>query len=305
MIAAIFPVAIQQSQYTSTEGSAAAIARGAVNSIGLTIKSEDMPAPVPPGPPPPATPRPRARVYSLRDPQQARPLKTQFGPWLADYTAPGWMNREQLWDRVKGSLINVNDPRYGYVLLYRRDPGSAYAQVFVVVTQSRVRRNYEPSKDLVVPPAGLWANLQARPVTVAQLTSDGEGPRIDQQITFRATDPGFAALAEGCFVIISNSNLSLGSPPNPARQGWFNGRIYRLGNKVSNITYELMPGYDFQKDVGPDGSSGLRSGDTTDDVTGLTNADAFVVGRTYVGGSEPWDGPAQDVAVYTTFVQLR
>jgi len=64
-----------------------------------------------------------------------------------------------------------------------------------------------------------------------------------------------------------------------------------------------MPGSDFAPDAGPDGQF-----NTPDDIMALDeNADAFVVGKTFLGANAAlqFDGPAQDIAVYTTFVQLK
>ena len=303
MVAAIFPVAIQQTQNTTSEGNAAAIARGAVATMQQTLQNVDMPetAAPPPTPPPPPAPPPageRGRVFSLRNPQQSP--KGKKYRWLEQ--VPGWTDPDQLWNRTKGNLIVPNDPRFGWVGFYKREYGSPYVQVFVVATQTRVRSVYEPAKDLVPMggngPLAPLANLQARPVTVSA-NSGG--------ITF--SPPAFAAaVAEGCYVIIASSNLSPGSPPNLARVGWMNGRIYRVGNRFGGDTWDYMPGNEFRPDPGPDGSTGnVVPGDTADDITELIDADAFVVGRSLVnsGGTALFEGPAQDVAVYTTFVQLR
>src|SRR5207247_2892576 len=115
---------------------------------------------------------------------------------------------------------------------------------------------------------------------------------------------------EGAFVIIARDNLAA---PNVGRM---NGRIYRLGTRradldsettitefsslSSKIVYELQPGGDFTIDPGADGSLG-----TADDIKFLPGADAFVVGRNLVPGSSPatYEGAAQDISVYTTFIQ--
>src|SRR5688572_31350501 len=68
MVAAIFPVAIQQARTTSEEGNAAAIARGAVSFIEQNLTNADMPAIRTAGSRP-GTPLP---VQSFRDPQAAR-----------------------------------------------------------------------------------------------------------------------------------------------------------------------------------------------------------------------------------------
>jgi hypothetical protein len=314
MIAAIFPVAIQQSRTTSEEGNAAAIARGAVTFIQDNLTSVDMPALGVPGVP--------AKVQSFRDPQTVRTStgiaklnnETQVPPGSPPGTLPHWQLPHQLWNKVRGNLIVGNDPRYAWVPLYRRDmlPGptattsvpSPYAQVFVIVTQvrnelpNRSGTNYAPGADLhTTATAGSTTplvNLQARPVQVTIL------PAAQDRIVFLPNpERTHTAVAEGSYVIIANDNLAR---PNTGRM---NGRIYRIGNPVEGVanTWFLMPGNDFvpepaRTDVTPNQSA----------INGLAGADAFIVGKTYMGtgtGSDPFQGPAQDVAVYTTFIQVR
>lgn len=308
MIAAIFPVAIQQAQNTSSEGSAAAIARGAVATVQQSLQKADIPdimAPTPRSAPVTTPPTPgRGRVYSFKDPQGI-PRSSTFGNWLMPN--PGWTQPDQLWAKTKGSQILPNDPRYGWVGLFRREFGSPYAQVFIIVTQARIETAYDAARDLT-PLAGRQirppiANLQARPVQV--LIRRNPTTSVYEAIF---SGPAAGAVAEGAYFIIANDNLDPKAgntnPPQPwRREGWMNGRMYRVANRVNGNVWDLMPGSDFTPDAGPDGQ--FATGAKSDDVNeiGPRPADAFVVGRTYVGGDK-FDGPAQDVAVYTTFIQL-
>ncbi len=77
---------------------------------------------------------------------------------------------------------------------------------------------------------------------------------------------GANAVAEGTFIVLDN------------------GRIYRVGNQ-SGTSWELMPGYDI-------------ADATTENVNGAT---AYILGRT----APAYDGPAQDIAVYSTFIPVN
>jgi len=264
MLAAMFPVAIQQSKSNVDESEAASIARGMANVVqrlGQYTGSGTL------FPSMAASANDPAKVYSIVNPQPA------------GYTT--WTGND-LWKSLSGDLINANDPRYASVLLYKREFGSSTAQLFVVVTQVRTRDRYT-SADLTINGGATYANLQARAVNVT--IADG----TPDTITFNSGD--YNAVAEGCYVVIANDTSS--------SNAWMNGRVYRVGSYVSGTTWELMPGNDFQADAGPDGVFG-----TGDDITtGIANADAFVVGRDISTGS--YEGPAQDVAFYTTFISVR
>jgi prepilin-type N-terminal cleavage/methylation domain-containing protein len=309
MVAAIFPVAIQQTQNNSSEGTAASIARGAAAYMQQTLVDTDIPRITPPDAKPGALPG-RARVYAFRDPPSTKNADPKFGMWLEKLPkTPTWQYADQLWDRVKGAQIVSSDPRYGWVGLFRRDPSSSYVQIYVIVTQARVSTNYQPGKDLALLKNSFtvpMANLQPKPLQVRIV-----GNRLSV-----LRGPGAGAVAEGCFLIIANDNLEKQAGRNPtsippeARIGWMNGRIYRVGNNVGGNSWDLMPGSDFSTDPGPDGQLESPTSSPMDDVRNLddNDVDAFVVGRTLVpgtGGTATYDGPAQDVAIYTTFVQLK
>ena len=84
-----------------------------------------------------------------------------------------------------------------------------------------------------------------------------------------------------------------------------NGRIYRVGNNVAGNVWDLMPGNDFTPDPGVDGK--LGTGDDIDQL-GPAPVAAFVVGKTLADASSTppkYVGTAQDIAIYTTFIQMK
>ncbi|MCC7349910.1 MAG: hypothetical protein IT446_05010 [Phycisphaerales bacterium] len=263
MLAAMFPVAIQQSKSNVDESEAASIARGMANvaqQLGQYTTSSNLFKPT------------GTFVYSIADPQFDGTNKL--------------LDTFNLWKSLSGDLINADDPRFASVLLYKRPNGSSTAQLFVFVMQARTRDQFTVAQDMAVVAPSIYCNLQARGVNVSIL--DG----IPDTVTFNGGD--FNAVAEGCYLVIANDNIS--GPGN----GWMNGRVYRVGSYVGGTTWELMPGNDFSADNGP---NGVWNGGSGDDVTTLTNADAFVVGKDISTGS--YEGPAQDVAFYTTFISVR
>jgi hypothetical protein len=278
MIAAMFPVAISQQQSTQQETNAAAFARGAASYFETIATNTLLPASGTAAQPN------RPLVLSVRNPQSTNPAAS--------------LPNEDLWNALKGNLIVAGDQRYGIVMLYRREGDSAdatratwkrQAQLIVIVTQVRNRSTYN-SDDVFAttpPTAPAGYNLQARPVVV-DVTSDGTGPVVDQRVTFKSGQTG--SVAEGSYLIISDDNLTA------TNEGVLNGRIYRIGSHVAGDEWELAAGNDFAP-YDPDGSGPSPA------INGLTDANAFVVGRNVVTGG--YEGLAQDIAVYTTFVQVR
>jgi hypothetical protein len=210
-------------------------------------------------------------------------------------------HNDYLWSTVVKNLIQASDPRFAWVAFYKRDfieqgvptapaqnlptptiSPAPYAQIIMVGIRSRVKQNYDPANDPLLPnspflPVLLTANLGAG--------NQAGGPTIQ----FSSSS---GAISENAYVIVSDNGAiqqpALPTPPFPA--GSFNGRIYRLGtiNTAGNPpTYNFAPG------------EGPGSNDPA-----LTGAQVFVVGQ----GLDPnnannYGGGAQDVTAYTTFVQ--
>jgi hypothetical protein len=296
MIAAMFPVAISQSKTTSEETSASAIARGGVNYLDTIATGRNMPPTDAANPTQPALVVPFIGTPAAAPPYTMTPAGT--GSWQA----------------IRGSLVLAADPRYAFVPMYRRETGSNQAQVFVVAVQSRARSRYDDTDTVNLTGAQVWyANLKARPVTV-NVNPSGGGPNVPWIQITNATGANMpqaaAAVAEGTYVVIAaDPGGNAGSPI-----GTFNGRIYRVGAQAVDATgaavantWTLQPGNDYAaiKSPGPNGTWG-DADDTAYDLG--TDATALIVGSEYNMETAPADdfrGPAQDIAIYTSFIQVR
>jgi len=322
MVAAIFPVAIQQTALTGDETVAAAIAREGTNAMTSINNSALLPPTV--SNPPSITAAPNQRVigqvWSLHDDRMVN--WTPFAP-----TAPT-LQRDVTWNAISGNLILPMDRRYAWVGMYKRDgtwnnPATSispdpFAQVILIGVQCRNRSAYvatlpTPSVgDLdrspnVSPPAP--ATLEPMLMTASfEATDTSTGPPV---MTFdtSAGDGRTGRLAPGAFVVVSDDNLiNYSNATYHQYAGQFNGHIYRLGNfradmSTSNqVSYEFAPGYDSFPDPG-----------VSTTVTELKNAQVFVVGRGYTDPTNPkggssqfqFDGAAQDVAVYVTYIRVN
>ena len=306
MAAAIFPVAIQQTQNASDESVSASVAWNALTVIQAKFSDAELP---PIGAPPPY----REDLYpavvrSFRDPQahslptllKGQPTNRYKTGRSATGTNPDPKDqitfaqpRDYLWNRIKGESVIVDDRRFAWVAFYRRhviylihDDPAPYAQVVVVVARARETSAFS-ARDVT---DALLANLQPRPVQF-DLTSDGDGPKVDQLVTFTRGDKD--AVAEGAYLIVAHDKLPRptgGFVPSP--QGAMNCYVFRIGNHVAGDTWELSPEADFA----PQNVLGTP-------VEGLSDAEGYVIGRTRTGGR--YAGVAQDVAVYTMIIPMH
>ena len=250
LIAGVFPVGLSQTKSTLDETVAASVARQATAYLEQTATDATMPP-----------------LGSFVPVQIASPVEA-----------------------VRRNMIQPSDPRYAWVALYKRDPGSNVAQVIVFVTQSA--NTYSVENDFKDFGGGLM-NLQPRLVKVD--IADGL-PNDTITVTTSGGDDQSNAAASGAFVAITVDNIAA---PDVGR---FNGRIYRLGNRVAGTTnqFTLAPGYEFTPEVKLPGVSGSK------DVNGLAGAAAWIIGRSRTGNSPAnFEGNAQDVAIYATFVTVK
>jgi hypothetical protein len=279
MVAAIFPVAIQQSKTTSEEASAAATSRAAVLHLQSIATELTMP---------------RTEQENDAKPAFVAPFNNVTSPLVAP--APTVVGTGS-WEAVRGNMILNTDRRRAWVPLYKRESGTSNAQVWIIAVENRARSAYEPA-DLL--PGG---NLTPRPVNV-RILDNVNNTGIDW-ITFAPWsapyDRSNEAVAEGTYVVVGDDNLAA---PN---EGRLNGRIYRVGVPASDLglgpppanTWELAPGNDFVPED-PDGSG------PDPVIPAPTAALAFVVGREPVpGGGGGYQGAAQDISIYTTFITVR
>lgn len=361
MIAAIFPVALQQTKLTGEEVNAASSGRSGVNFIQQVGKvSGNLPVTrslqmIPAN----STVTLPGAVYTFRDdrialgPDGGMPLNAAGDPdGAGPLTAVDV--RDRIWKEISGKLILPSDNRLAWVALYRRgatytnstaaalpedDPGlvvspSAFAQVFVIGVEVRNRSLYDAVKDLSrYDNTGTMVNLGAA-TTKPPATLEGrtvffkltEGNTNPDQIQFFTATGGTLEeplAVEGAFIVVSDdvTNTAAGTAGNTTN-GVSNGRIYRLGTKRDDLgvgIYELAPGWDMTY-VNPNGVPG-DADDRNENIPARSvlvspaagsPAVGIMVGRGYADQTKPfvsiaapgagYEGAAQDVAVYTSFV---
>jgi len=189
-----------------------------------------------------------------------------------------------LFGYVAGNLIPPEDPRYAWVPFYRRGVDrfgqpSTSAQVVVVACRIRTKPNYEPVD---------FTNGTLVPKLLDRV-SFFKNSNLDQADTMTVTGGGDDVLAPGTFVVIANDTSPADSNfPGVNATGW----VYRVAGRSTDPTagpntWELAPGMDLK-------ASGYN----------LKQADCYVVGQAKdaVGN---YAGGAQDVAVYSSFIQLH
>ncbi len=266
MVAAMFPVAISQTRANVEETAGSIIAPGAVGALNRSLTDRLAP---PTGPV-----NAIGAVWSFRDSRMA-----------AAYTQA---RADALWNAVRGNTIQTRDDRYGWVPMFKRNDGDSYAQVIIIGVQNRNRERYVAPVDVTRPPNDGPNDAPAtlEPRLFDYTLTPGASASDPDTITF--SNGPLDALGAGAYVVISTDT----STTNPGRA---NGYIYRLGNSGSGTgTWELAPGND-TKNVSYPGGATLQG-------------KAFVVGR---GRDAPgnagsyYAGTAQDVCVYTTFIQLK
>lgn len=290
MIAAMFPVAISQSQTTSEESTGASIARGAVQHISSIAGRSSMRATdngVIANPPPVA---PFTGIY-----QSPPATEPPAGYTIAPVNTGSW-------EAVKGNLILQSDPRFAFVPFYARRTGSSFAKLIIVTVRARARATFDATD--VTPDAN--ANLQPRAVTVEVQNNVGN-THVDW-VTF--TGPNVEGVAEGTCVVIASHAANA-----PTTINYYAGQVFRVGRKVPEgeivgspsvtavaNTWELVPGNDFIPSPGADDKV-----DTGDDLVFPTAAAGYIVGRELEtpGTAGVFRGVSQEVSYYTTFVQVK
>jgi type II secretory pathway pseudopilin PulG len=319
LVAAALPVAIVQSQETLDQTIATQVAKGASEYI------EAMASP-----------------NTLRETANGIPNWNMFtlgsAPWYAigDTSKLGYGHEYATlaWEKVRGHMIHSTDPRYAWVAAYTREiksvlrKDSPYVEATIWVTRSRIRDRYTQA-DL----DGARPNLRLREVLVflQEGTKNGvPGPDIAEFYPAYSGDYANVdvtkAVAEGTFLLISDDQQEVKIKVSPTSgrlensRGMCNGRVYRVGSRRLDLgpnKWELMPGWDMPSGpgcggAGPDGILNTADDNQNIPVNGTpgsrsSNAGlALIMGRQSTDASDAssFDGPAQDVMVFQTYVKL-
>lgn len=126
MVAAMFPVAVQQAKESHDETTAAEITMSAVNTIQNSLNAAPANAPAV-----------TADLYA----------QAENGLF--------WTNATY---GIRGSVIYEPDPRYAWTALYRRSAGSPFIQVTIFVISSTDGRPFTAADDVIpaIGPPNLW-----------------------------------------------------------------------------------------------------------------------------------------------------
>ena len=317
MVAAIFPAAIMQTQAAMEESTGTAVVRNGVTQIGAgrnMRKDQLVPTPkqhVPPttqvAAPPPSGP-PSAYIYSFRDPR-------------AGSTPELVVARAELWNSIRGDLIDSTDPRFASIPMYSREGGANFIRVICVAVRLRNGEKFERDRAnpqvgdapaLPLPSAPTTpipqVELQPIPAAVTLMNNDTGGPdlitieeltntetNVNDLVTQSQNVPNAARV--GAVVIISDDR----GVDDPATQftnevGQANGRIYRLGAQVGPNQWELAAGYDM--------GSNLENLPRT----GNKKAIAFVIGAGFASPGTPangYGGANRAVQVFDNLISLK
>ncbi|HWB54328.1 MAG TPA: hypothetical protein VG722_09045 [Tepidisphaeraceae bacterium] len=310
MVAALFPVAIQQTQATSQDVTATAYAQSITQMLPALVDG-------------PHAGNGASYIVPTGDTSLTPPIPPVYASFAAPQAAAASTVftgvNPHLWKEVSGSLINPINPRYGWVGFYSCDSSStaspyaakSYANVIAIITENQNPQasGYVASTDLYQPAGPEPATLQGWPISIKIVDSSdtsiaGLTGRMTSDVVF-INDGAVAgsqnAAATGAYIVVAKDNTS-------ATQYW-NGRIYRLAARRSDLdvdgpansqAWELAPGQDFTPENG---------------VT-LVNADAFVVGRQLMNPLLPYNATAgasynvftgnnQAIAAYTFTMKVQ
>jgi hypothetical protein len=322
MLAAIFPVALSQSKLTNDETRASQIAQGAVTYL-QSIAMDPTPLPV-------EDPLEIARyVRRCIFPATGMAAGTQWPGTVSAFTnlpvqsppQPGSdPDPQPAWNAVRLRQIDSNDPRFAWVALYRRDghpnpdtlaelsTWSKTVQIYVIPVQVRTRTTYsnQTSPDdiasllrddayLSYPGLARMSRSNLFPRQVRVMVEELPAPdNKPNHIWFTGESKLRGAAAEGAYVIMQQS-----------------GRIYRLGNRVAEKddntrgqAWELQPGNDI---ANPAAENFIVSPGLNAYLIGRESKwDVPVQSSPIAPDQNPkFEGPAQDVGIYTTFISIK
>jgi hypothetical protein len=320
-------VAIMQTQAAMEESTGTTVVRNGVQLIGSSrwMRKDFVitPPPAPPAPltapyvpptpnPIPATASglPSACVYSFRDPRAIVMATPQA--------------RANLWNSIRGDLIDNTDPRFATIPMYVREPNSNFIRIICIAVRLRNGERFEHDRNAPqegdAPPLPLAAGGTIDPVELAPvpaavtLVDNANGAdriTIEELTSTDVTDyPGPAgtnlvsqsagvanAAHDGAFVIISDDRgVDDGATPFVNEIGKANGRIYRLGQQLGPNLWELSAGYDMASPL-----ENLPK-------TGTKKAIAFVVGAGFASPGTPgngYGGANRSVQVFDNLISLK
>ena len=309
MVAAIFPVAIEQNQLTGEAASSSAFARVAASVVQQLRGYNANPA----------------VGYNVGSSQPAPSATATYPAYVFPFDStypslPGYAHGS--YAAVAGSQISSADPRFAVVPLYSLSANGTLAQFYFFNVTVRNRPVYDstditplsaapaPAQTTLTPKL-LQAKVTAGTPSLITFNSGSgsttwaspSGFVAAQQCTY-ATN-GIEAVGTGCYVLVANDGL-LGT-----NIGSYNGKVYKVGNQrldlnAAGTEYELAPGDGFNP---PTGSTVTQLPDAANSNPW---ADVWIVGKglqnhaaAYTAGTNVYTDAVQDVSFYTTFAPIQ
>ncbi|HVT88230.1 MAG TPA: hypothetical protein VHD56_05215 [Tepidisphaeraceae bacterium] len=305
MVAGVFPVALQQANESGDQVNGVGGARAGMAFLGQVVNDGTVSTPF-------TVADAKLATNVLPSGTSALPAPSVVvQPWKA--TPP---SGPYLWDMARGNLVRPDDSRYGWIFLYRRDGDpdkpdgwAQYAQVYIFPVHARNTATFNVEDDTNSPKdntgtrvVGVLPRLTAKPVLVTIQHSGAVDLITVKPVVVNNLD--YLAAVEGAYVVIQDDNIT------GASKGRHNGDIFHLGvhrfdqETSGTRVFELSPGGEFRDDPGADGDINI----VADNVTGLTDAQAFIVGADYVSpydATAPYSGNSMALGAYTTFVKIQ
>lgn len=336
MVAAMFPVAIHQTEATTQETITASVGRQATDYME-TIAGMQMPVAsvqglTPTGTTPNApynvllptflsTTVPAASSFTLSPGQSSVIVPGQvwsmYDPnrdtWTYQYANqnpnlvyPPTSHTAAIWQAMAFNLIQASDPRFGWVAMYRRDmiaqgiPGSPASSITPAPYALLIVIGIQCRNAQTFIPA---IDIQNPPTTntpfLPQLIKGvtfNSSASGQSYVTFPSGGGGGNVAAMGDNAYVVISDDHLNPLTNPYH-GMLNGRIFRAGYSSATGVWQLLPGSDLTStDITTMGSSEMN-------VLGQPSFDVFVVGHRLSAGNPPTPiGAVQDVWAYSTYI---
>lgn len=336
MVAAMFPVAIRQTQETVLETTGASVAKSGASYMNRWGNWILTPGNATANTSPFYTwnfPPTNGKVMSYgtfvqgvgSTPFTALPVTPTSG-------SAGGVGVANFWQTLSGNLILSTDARYAWVPFYSRsvvnNVNASNAQVTIIAVQCRntsTFTNYD-LEPIVSGATTMPPNLQGRQLLATFTDNRAASPPTPDTVQFYADGAGsgptgltfsapyapstfVGAIAEGTFVIVADDTTVNNTSARPFS---CDGYVYRVGNPALNASgtptgaWELMPSNDLRT------SPSLLVGGVSTLVepvgTATTTVRVFVVGRGYnnpANGDTTFAGPAMDIEAFSTFIKVQ
>lgn len=305
MVAAIFPVALQQAKDSRDTCQASLVAQRAFQIIKMRATAPSNSA--------------------------AMPSNYNFNPGTGTWTnnAQDWLGtpdmsgRSPYWEMIKGDTIDSQNPGYAWTSIYRRTttPTGApndFALVYVFVCSPQVKQAFEitgSNSDITTSSSSTLPNLAPRLVRFRVLPEtilSGGGvefdnnPAVGQVLANHKYD--YQAAAPGAFLVVADAGGSAAPDTTvPA------GRVYRLNalapasGSYTTHTWTLQLGNNDVSNVSPTGTwcrGWLVGNSLVSNPSGLANGN-FRGLDPDVPTANAYDGSAQDIALYLSYIRVR